>query len=180
MKISKPLPVIALIAILSLSVAAQEPVAAPRHNEGGMTGPNGVEQEVAIKINKLKQGKDIAYIQVDLGAARLASGKPAEWQAGTVTVSVLLGSAPALTGQAAKNGKIKSAQFTGKLVKNGAGLQIKIKKGSLAGLLSDFLDNTGHDTLPLTIQTGTGGVLFSQVIHLDIIENEKTLIARGG
>jgi hypothetical protein len=162
-----------------------------RHNESGSIGPNGVKQIVAFKINKLQVGKDTGYIQVDLGEHRYDSAKPARLITDRPVITVTIGSVPAMTGTADARGKIVSAQFTGKLINNGAGLRIQIKKGTLTNLLSDFAGGTGHGTLTITIQdnhapsttaaqTRHATALFTATFEMDIEENEKKLIARGG
>jgi hypothetical protein len=178
-------------AVICFSVLAQESEAASRHNEGGSVGPNGVKQSIAIKINKLQPGKDIAYIQVDLGEHRYDSAKPEALITTRPVILVTIGSVPTMIGVADKKARIISEQFTGKLVNNGAGLRIQIKKGALTNLLSDFSGHAGHGTLTITIQDNHAPsttaaqarhsqALFSAAFEIDIVESTKFLIARGG
>lgn len=170
--------------------------AIPRHGQSGTFGPNGVNQRVAIKINKVKIGKDLAIIQVDLGDKKYDSVKSKVLITEYPVIGITIGSLPTLQGTANEKGQIIGEQFRAKLVANGAGMSIQIKKATLTALLSNLSGQGEHVNLTITITDDSlpgspalsrdskavprlGGTLYTKEFELDIKESDKILIAQG-
>jgi hypothetical protein len=197
----------AVIAMLGMSSAFAATLGVTsRHNESGTVGPNGVKQHIALKI--AKDGtllKDSGLIQVDLGEHKYPSVKPdalvnpAAVDATTGAsiyrprIILTLGTTVVLNGQSDAKGKIVGDFFTGKLINNGAGIKIQIKKATLSALLSGLSGVGEHGLLAVKIEDNHpeapaasaaaaprhAGAIFDATFEVDVDENTKKLTAKG-
>lgn len=181
--------VLFVVAAMFIAISANSQESASRHNAGGSLGPNGVKQRVAIKINKTKTGTDAASIQIDLGEHKYDSTKSAALQ-DRPQILITIGSLPTMTGLANEKGKIESESFKAKLINNGAGMKIDLRKADLSALLSDISGKGEHVFLTITVQDNHAPApaaaqsrhansLYTKEFELDVQESEKALKANG-
>lgn len=175
----------ALVLVLIATGANSEEVV-PLHSTGGTAGPNGVKERVAFKIVKTAPGKDRLALLVDLGGQRFTSNHPDELKHHIVTLT--LGTL-IVQGETDDKAQINSETMKLRVVANGAGLRIDVRKSAFANLLSELSGRTGDVDLQLTIladhvpEAGTEPepteTLYSRLLGLEISESEKILAGRG-
>jgi len=197
---------VAIVALLlfSLEVFAASSGGTSRHHGGGIIGPNGVKQRVALKIMKDgTAGKDMVSLQLDLGDHKYSSTKPEAWinpnpdAASGVhyepVITLTLGALTPLQATSDAKGKL-SGDFTGKLVDKGAGIRIDVKKATLAALVSELSGKGAHGLLSIKLQKNHPpsasaasasadsrhpAALFEAVFELTISENTKKLTGKS-
>ena len=134
---------------------------------------------------------------MDLGDHKYDSAKPEALIKNRPVIKVTLGSHPTMSGLCNEKGQIIGDQFKAKLVNNGAGMKITVKKATLTALLSNLSGKGEHGFLTVTIQddhapaTAAASTaeapadsrhaksLYSKEFEMDVQENEKTLVAKG-
>lgn len=186
----------ALSTMLVMNAALAAGVAS-RHNESGTVGPNGVKQHIALKIMKDGTvGKDSGFLQLDLGEHKYPSTKPEALMNppavdATTGASIYrpriiltLGALAPLTAQSDEKGRI-TGDFSAKLINNGSGIKITIKKATLATLLSGLTGAGEHGLLAIKIEDSppstpaVSATLLEATFEVDVSENTKKLTAKG-
>jgi hypothetical protein len=170
--------VIAFLMLAAVPVFALD--AQSRHSTGGEVGPNGLHERAAFKLNKVMPAKDVLSLFVDLGAQKFDSNHPEGLKLKTVVMH--LGSQTA-SGTTDDKAASRETTFKLKLVANGAGLKIDLRKSSLTALLSELMGRSGDVDLLLTIAVldapGAEQVIYTKNLGLDIVESTKALAGKG-
>lgn len=193
--------------LLSCSAMAADVESRHGGHSGGTLGPNGVKQQVALKISKVEQTKisDKLIITLDLGDHKYASAKPEQWTNPTPTVEsgikyrpVLLltvGNMPVLTAQSDLKGKV-TGDFQAQLFKKGAGIKLTVSKRKLTELLSQLMGfndenpakvkvvlQDNHPPAPVSAESQEAGSRHGSPLaeiefEIEVKENTKQLIGR--
>lgn len=142
-----------VVAVLGFAAGASEVEIRHAGHAGGTVGPNGVKQQVALKISKVEEKKisDKLIITLDLGDHKYESTKPEAWTNPTPTaesgikyrpvLELTVGGMPLLKAQSDEKGKV-TGDFQAQLFKKGAGIKITVSKRKLTELLSTLMGFT--------------------------------------
>ncbi len=112
-----------------------------RHESGGHTGTHGIRELVAFKINKRKEGKDKLLAILDLGDHAFESKAPEELAHKRIRIT--LGRA-SWEGNTDERGQVKDEHLRIKLIRNGNGMKILVRKGDFDQLASQIEEDEHH------------------------------------